>query len=200
MQMFLVNRNTAVVAALQVVLTLSAYGQVRVQAPPGVKLERETISVLIDASCRVVSEELGLPNASDVRVPITLNLEGGDKVVVGNETNGVFTIYLSRWDETQFGSAVSCIALQHLLSRDRKARIVCESLHYAHRASPVISGLTTGGRGHTSSGPDSGTLSHDASFPSEERRFPKLSQFLQMNEEDPEPVSSVCQPRDRSAP
>ena len=157
MQMLLVNRNTALVVALLVVLSLSACGQIRIQAAPGIKHDNETISLLIDATCRVVAPESGLTNASIVRVPVRLNLEEGDKGVVG------------------------------------------ESLHRAHRVPPIMSGLTTGGRGHIP-GPDSGTLSHDASFPSEERRFPKLSQFLQMNEEDPEPVSSVCQPRDRSAP
>jgi len=63
-------------------------------------------------------------------------------------TLSLFTVYLSRRDDTQFVSAFSRIALCHPLSCEPKARIVRERSHG--------------------------------------RRFPKLSQVLQMNEEYPE--------------
>jgi hypothetical protein len=44
---------------------------------------------------------------------------------------------MPRWDDTMFATSVSRIALQHLLSNERKARIVRESLRRAGVAAPT---------------------------------------------------------------
>jgi hypothetical protein len=94
-------------------------------------------AILFEVTCRVVAEEFHLSRASEVRVPVTVVLGESRDGVVGDETNQVFTVYMSRWDETMFVTSVSRIALQHLLSRDRKARIVRESLQRASLVAPV---------------------------------------------------------------
>jgi len=138
--MFLVNRNAEWFAVLVVVLSLLTQEQFGIQASPGAKLDSAKISVLFDITCRVVAEEFGLHDSADVRVPVTLNFDEEDKEVVGDETHGVFTIDLSRWDQAQFVTAVSRIALQHLLSRERKGRIVRENLRHANLAGPISVG------------------------------------------------------------
>jgi hypothetical protein len=143
---FLRQHAVLFVGLLTIVLSGPAWGQVSVHALPGFEPPMEKVTVLFETTCRVVAEEFHLHDASDGRVPITLVLGEAREGVVGDETNQVFTVYLPRWDETMFATAVSRIALQHLLSRDRKTRIVRESLRRANLAAPVsISALRTSG-------------------------------------------------------
>jgi hypothetical protein len=114
-------------------------GQVTVQKN-GIDVPENNVNVLYHTTFRVVAEEFRLRDASDVRVPVTLVLGDSRDGVVGDETNQAFTIYMSRWGETMFATSVSRIALQHLLSRERKARIVRESLRRANLVVPVSIG------------------------------------------------------------
>jgi hypothetical protein len=122
---------------LAVLLSTSARGQVRLESHAGIEAPKERAAILFEVTCRVVAEEFHLRDASEVRVPVTLVLGESREGVVGDETNQVFTIYMPRWDETMFVTSVSRIALQHLLSRDRKARIVSESLQRANLIAPI---------------------------------------------------------------
>lgn len=103
----------------------------------GTDLSDSRVKVLYDSTFRVVAEEFQLHASSEIQVPVTLVLGEGRDGVVGDETEQVFTIYMSRWDEAMFATAVSRIAIQHLVSQDRKARIVDESLRRAHRVTPI---------------------------------------------------------------
>ena len=129
-----IGRYIALGAALAV--STAGLGQVTVQ-PKGLAVPESKVNVLYGTTFRVVAEEFRLRDASEIRVPVTLVLGEGRDGVVGDESNQVFTIYMSRWDEAMFATAVSRIALQHLLSQDRKARIVRESLRRAHLVAPV---------------------------------------------------------------
>jgi hypothetical protein len=120
-----------------VLLLTSALGQVRIQSAGETSVSAAEVTILFNATWRTVSEEFHLRESSDFAVPATLVLGQSRDGVEGDETNQVFTIYMSRWDETMFATSVSRIAIQHLLSSGRKARIVSESLRRAHRELPI---------------------------------------------------------------
>jgi hypothetical protein len=148
-QIFLATRSALLVGSLATLFAISAWGQVRIQAHPGMEVSEERVTLLFNVTCRVVAEEFRMRDASDIRVPVTLVLGESRDGVVGDETNQVFTIYMSRWDETMFATSVSRIALQHLLSRERKARIVGESLRRVHLVAPISAdSLSISGQRH----------------------------------------------------
>jgi len=133
---------------LAIVLQFSAEAQVRIQgdAGDGASLQRATL--LFNTTARVVAEEFHL-RTTDLQIPITVVFDDERSGVVGDETTGIFTIYMPRWDDTMFATSVSRIALQHLLSSERKARIVRESLRRAGLATPVSVSALGRDRGNT---------------------------------------------------
>jgi hypothetical protein len=137
MRVFLTKLPTQLIAVFVSLCAASAGGQVQVQSHPGIDVPKGLVNHLFNMTCRVVAEEFRLGDASEVQVPVTLIVGESRDGLVGDETNQIFTIYMSRWDETMFPTAVSRIALQHLLSRDRKARIARESLRRAHLVAPI---------------------------------------------------------------
>ena len=121
---------------LPATLSSAGWAQVRIHSP-GPNVAQERVDLLFKMTCRVVAEEFRLNNSAEVEVPIDLVLGEAREGVVGDETSQIFTIYMTNWDEALFATSVSRIALQHLLSQDRKARIVGESLRRAQRAAPI---------------------------------------------------------------
>ena len=129
--------RTMLMSFLSISLALLSWGQVRIEGDHTPEISQEQVTLLFNATFRVVAEEFRLRGPSEVQVPVTLVLGSTHEGVVGDETSQTFTIYMSQWDETMFVTSVSRIALQHLLSHERKAKIVMESLRRAKLASPV---------------------------------------------------------------
>jgi len=44
---------------------------------------------------------------------------------------------MNRWDEVQFATSASRLAMQHMVSRERKTKMVAEILRRANRAGTV---------------------------------------------------------------
>jgi hypothetical protein len=137
MQQFSVLRRLGPVVLLVTLFCLGANGQLRIEASNVTAVPQQKAVLLFDVACQVVAKEFRLRHSSEVEVPVTLVLGEDRDGVVGDESQQVFTIYMSRWDETLFATSVSRIALQHLLSGKRKAEIVREILRRANLASTV---------------------------------------------------------------
>jgi hypothetical protein len=84
-----------------------------------------------------MAEEFHLDNGCGADFPVTLVLGDLNERVKGDELNQVYFIYMNQWNEAQFVTSVSRLILQHMLSRDRKTRIVVEILRRANRMGPV---------------------------------------------------------------
>lgn len=119
-----------------IILQFSAVAQVRIQGDTGDGESLRHATILFNITVRVVAEEFHL-RRDDLQLPITVVLGEERSGVVGDETTGIFTVYMPRWDDTLFATCVSRVALQHLISSDRKARIVRESLRRAGLVAPV---------------------------------------------------------------
>jgi len=86
---------------------------------------------------RVMTEEFHLDNACDGDFPITLLLGDRNERVSGDELKQEYFIYMNQWNEAQFATSASRLILQHMVSRDRKTRIVAEILRRVNRMAPV---------------------------------------------------------------
>lgn len=122
--------------AVAVLFSSTGLTQVTVQTT-GTGFPEEKIKVLYDTTFRVMAEEFRLADRSSLRVPITLVLGELNEGVAGDEVTKVYVIHMERWDDAKFALAVSRIALQHLVSEDRKNKIVNEIVRRARQMVPV---------------------------------------------------------------
>jgi hypothetical protein len=105
--------------------TSFAHGQVTILRN-GTQVNETKVNLLFNIACRVVAEEFHLGGPTAVSFPVTLVLGDPNERVIGDELNRTYFVYMGRWDEAQFATSVSRLALQHLVSQDRKTRIVAE--------------------------------------------------------------------------
>ncbi len=130
-------RTLARLVALSLVLaSATAWAQLTVQAN-GFSLPEERAEILYRTTLRVVAQEFRLRDSSRTEIPITLLLGDPNEGVSGDELRKVYVIYMERWDDAKFALAVSRIAVQHLLSEERKTKIVSEVLRRADSATPI---------------------------------------------------------------
>jgi hypothetical protein len=100
-------------------------------------VHEEKVNLLFSAACHVVAEEFRLSSASDGLFPITLVLGDPNERVIGDELHQVYFIYMNHWDDAQFATSASRLAMQHMVSQERKTKMVAEILRRAKRAGPV---------------------------------------------------------------
>jgi len=103
----------------------------------GAAVPEEDVQLVFRTSCRVMTEEFHLDNACDGDFPITLILGDRNERVSGDELKQEYFIYMNQWNEAQFATSASRLILQHMVSRDRKTRIVAEILRRVNRMAPV---------------------------------------------------------------
>jgi len=114
----------------------SAAAQVKV-IKNGIDVPEDRVELIYGATCRVVAEEFHLANGPSLQFPITLILGDANERVLGDELNQTYVIYMERWNEPLFAASTSRLALQHLLTRERKTKIVAEILRRANRNATV---------------------------------------------------------------
>src|SRR5882672_7705475 len=120
------------------VLGLAGLGAAQVTVVKnGADVREEKVSLLFTAACHVVGEEFHLSNASDGLFPITPVLGDPNERVIGDELHQVYFIYMNRWDEVQFATSAGRLAMQHMVSRERKTKMVAEILRRANRADSI---------------------------------------------------------------
>ena len=129
-------RITLLAATLIVGATVSLRGQVAI-LKNGVAVPEEQVNLLFRTSCRVMTEEFHLESVCSVDFPVTLVLGDGNERVSADELNQEYFIYMNQWNEAQFATSASRLILQHMVSRDRKTKIVAEILRRVHRMAPV---------------------------------------------------------------
>jgi hypothetical protein len=125
-----------VVLALMLCAASPASGQVTI-LNNGMQINETKVNRLFNTACRVVAEEFHLGGPTALAFPVTLVLGDPNERVIGDELNRTYFIYMGRWDEVQFATSVSRLALQHMVSQERKTRIVAEILRRANAVEPV---------------------------------------------------------------
>jgi hypothetical protein len=103
----------------------------------GAEVREEKVNLLFSAAGHVVAEEFRLSSASNGLFSITLVLGDPNERVIGDELDQVYFIYMNHWDDAQFATSASRLAMQHMVSQERKTKMVAEILRRANRAGPV---------------------------------------------------------------
>ena|ERR1700675_1253912 len=103
----------------------------------GTKVDENKVNLLFNTACRVVADEFHMTNPSSPLFRVTLVLGDSNERVIGDELNRTYFIYMDHWNEVLFATSASRLALQHLVSQERKARMVTEILRRTNRIEPI---------------------------------------------------------------
>jgi hypothetical protein len=105
----------------------------------GAEVHEEKVNLLFSAACHVVAEEFRPGSVSDglFPFPITLVLGDPNERVIGDELHQLYFNYMDHWDDAQFATSASRLAMQHMVSQERKTKMVAEILRRANHAGPV---------------------------------------------------------------
>ncbi len=120
--------------------------QLRVENPKHLDYPEAKAKVLLSTACRVVAEEFHVQNQSEVEYPMTLVLGVKDEHWTENEESHTYTLYLNDWHEAKFAVAAMRLALQRLITRDRRERLMKEILRRSDQIAPVAASKLHGSR------------------------------------------------------
>jgi hypothetical protein len=130
-------KQLARLAAFALILSACVgWAQVKIQSN-GVDVPADKVNVLYNTTFHVVAEEFHLRDNADLRFPVTLVLGDSNERVLGDEVSKTYVIYMERWNEAKFALAASRIAVQHLVSEERKNRMVSEIVRRSDQVAPV---------------------------------------------------------------
>jgi hypothetical protein len=109
---------------------------VTIENPHCLDVPAQRVQIVHEIVCRVVAEEFQVDEA---KVDCRLRLVLGDNKErsAADETNGVFTVYLSNWDEPAFAISDMRLAVQRVVSRDRWQHMTHEIIRRVDRLAPV---------------------------------------------------------------
>ena len=87
-------------------------------------------------ACRVVAEEFH-EGTKKCEFPLTVVLGAPDVGYTEDEDRPVYTINLEQWNETKFTMAAVGVAIQYMVSKNRKDKMVREVLKRSGQVAPV---------------------------------------------------------------
>lgn len=132
------------------------WAQVSIKDPQHLDVPEQRVQVLHNVICRVVAREFRARTAETCG-PVTVFLGQTKEGIAADELNGVFTIYLERWDEPAFAMADMRLAVQRLgLSQDRWKRMARVIINRVNQISPVSAKALQKKNGSLLARPDSG--------------------------------------------
>jgi hypothetical protein len=102
--------------------------------------------VLLSTACRVVAEDFHAQDPSEVVYPLTLVLGVKDEHWTEDEEGHAYTLYLNDWNEAKFAVAAMRLALQRLITRDRRKQLMKEILRRSDQIAPIAASKLHGSR------------------------------------------------------
>jgi hypothetical protein len=92
---------------------------------------------IFGVACRAVAEEFHLKHAHQITFPLTLVLGSPEDRYEDDHDAGVYRLYLKTWDDKKFAVGVMRLALQNMINRQQRDRLVWQILTRADAISPV---------------------------------------------------------------
>ena len=142
--------------AVTLIIVLAAAGisqaQLKVENRGHLGAPAERAQIIYGSACRVVGEEFHLKHAELREFPLTLVLGSPQDLYEDDHDAGMYHIYLTVWDEKKFAVGVIRLAIESMVNKQRRDRLVWEILTRANAIMPL-----------NASGPrDSSQASHSA--------------------------------------
>jgi hypothetical protein len=116
----------------------SSFAQLTIKNPQHLDVPEAKAQALINTVRRVVAENFPLSDrAKNAKFPITLVLGQKEEHYSADDKKGMYTLYLEHWDETKYTVAITTLAIQHFIIRDRLKQMVPEILRRSAQMAPV---------------------------------------------------------------
>jgi len=114
---------------LQVLLLLVCplVAQVTINNPDHLDVPEQKVQVLFHITCQVVAREFHI-HTGEVEFPLVLFLGDPNERYTSDEEHKIYTVYLFRWNEAQFVASSMKLSLQHMVTHNRRDRLVREIL------------------------------------------------------------------------
>ena len=120
--------------AFLMLLCSPVLAQVTIKNPDHREVTERNVQILFLTTCRVVSKEF---HARVDEFPLVLVLGASNERYTSDEESNVYTIYLDHWNEAQFADSAMRLAIQRLVRRDRRDRMVLEILRRSNQVAPI---------------------------------------------------------------
>ena len=110
--------------------------QVTIKNPDHLELPEQQVLVLFRSTCQVVAQEFHV-RREDVDFPLVLVLGDRKERYVSDEEHELYSVYLYQWNEPQFALSTMRLAIEHMVTRTRRDRMVMEILKRSGRIGVV---------------------------------------------------------------
>jgi len=119
------------------VMTCACHAQLTIQNKGDLGVPSDRAQVIFSTACRVVREEFHLPGAELHQFRLTLVVGSLEDRYEDDHDAGIYRIYLKKWDEKKFAVGVLRLAVEGMISRHERDRLVWQILTRSNAIGPV---------------------------------------------------------------
>lgn len=135
--------------------------QVKIENPKHLPVPEEKAQVIFSAACRVVAEQFHVPH-SHLAFPVVLVLGEQSQRYTADEETGTYTVYLRQWDPVQFADSAMRLAVQRLVPRQLRNRMLTAILDRSREIAPISVEEVRKGDAHSQPGGSTTAAAKDA--------------------------------------
>ena len=114
-----------------------ASAQLRVENDKALDFPQERAQVIFATTCRVVAREFHVNPAEFTKFPVVLELGSQTEAYLDDHDQGIYRLKLTNWDENKFAVGGIRLAIQKMVTTDRRNRLLGEIIARANLISPV---------------------------------------------------------------
>jgi hypothetical protein len=122
---------------LMLVTACASHAQLQVENPDHLAFPAERAQVIFKTACRVMGEKLHLKRAALLEFPLTLVLGSSEDRYEDDHDAGIYRLELRSWDEKKFAVGVMRLAIQRMVCREQRDRLVWQILTRSNAISPL---------------------------------------------------------------
>ena len=111
--------------------------QLRVENEQGLDFPQERALAIFGTTCRVVAKEFHLSPMEFAKFPLVLELGSQTEAYLDDHDHEIYRLQLAKWDENKFAVGVIRLAIQKMITADRRDRLLAEAIARADLISPV---------------------------------------------------------------
>ena len=111
--------------------------QLRVENEQGLDFPQERAQAIFGTTCRVVAKEFHLSPMEFAKFPLVLERGSQTEAYLDDHDHDIYRLQLAKWDENKFAVGVIRLAIQKMITADRRDRLLAEAIARADLISPV---------------------------------------------------------------
>ena len=111
--------------------------QLRVENEQGLDFPQERAQTIFATTCRVVAKEFHVSPAEFAKFPLVLELGSQTEAYLDDHDHEIYRLQLAKWDENKFAVGVIRLAIQKMITAERRNRLLAEIIARTDLISPV---------------------------------------------------------------